>query len=82
MRWARRKPAAASAYGFSSLAVVLAVVVFVIFGFWREAEGARGVAETAKGDAEVAKDDAVKLRFRAEGLFKDADIARGEALRL
>ncbi len=37
-RWVRRKPTMAAAYGFSSLAVILALVVFVVFGFWREAE--------------------------------------------
>ncbi|HEY1188050.1 MAG TPA: protein kinase, partial [Gemmata sp.] len=82
VRWARRKPAAASAYGFSSLAVLLAVLVFVVFGFYREAERAKDVAETAKGEAEGAKDEAVVLRLRAEGLFKDADTARAEERRL
>lgn len=81
VRWARRKPAAASAYGFSSLAVVLAVLVFVIFGFWRAAEDAKGEAERAKGDAEGARDVADGLRIRAEGLFQEADGARGEALK-
>ena len=70
VRWARRKPAAASAYGFSSLAVVLAVLVFVIFGFWREAEGAKGVAEKAKGEAEFARDGEEKARLRVEVLFR------------
>src|SRR5207248_2492886 len=40
-KWVRRKPAAAAAYGFSALAAVLTAVVFVIVGFWREAEGAK-----------------------------------------
>ncbi len=54
-KWVRRKPTAAAAYGFSALAVALALVVFVVFGFWREAETARGTAVTALGNETEAK---------------------------
>ena len=65
-RWVRRKPTAAAAWGFSSLAVLLAVVVFVVFGFWREAEGARDTAERATGDVEVARDEALRQKGIAD----------------
>jgi WD40 repeat protein len=48
LRRARRKPAATAAYGFSALAVSLAVVVFVVGGLWREAESSKGAAEAAR----------------------------------
>ena len=79
VRWVRHKPTAAAAYGFSSLAVLLALVVFVVFGFWREAEGARDVAERAKAGVEVARDEAETARSQAEGDRGDAVAARIDA---
>jgi hypothetical protein len=73
-RWVRRKPTAAAAYGFSALAVLLAAVVVVVFGFWREAEDARGAAEGAK---RAAEDASVQL----DAAKRAAEAARDEARR-
>ncbi len=65
-RWVRRKPTAAAAYGFSALAVALALVAGVIAGFWREAEGAKTGLETANGQLEIEKREADRLRGLAD----------------
>jgi WD40 repeat protein/tRNA A-37 threonylcarbamoyl transferase component Bud32 len=65
-RWVRRKPTAAAAWGFSSLAVALALVALMIFGSWRN-------AEEAKRNAEGSRDEALRMRGEAE------DARRGEA---
>ena len=77
VRWARRKPAAAAAYGFSALAVALALVVFVVAGLWREAEGAKGVAEGAKSDADSARGRVEGLLGTEKGLRADLQTANG-----
>ncbi|MBA4068002.1 MAG: serine/threonine protein kinase, partial [Isosphaera sp.] len=51
-RWARRNPTAAAAYGLSALAGLLALVVVVVVGLWRDAEGARVEATDARGRVE------------------------------
>ncbi len=79
IKWARRKPTAAAAWGFSSLAVLLAVVVFVVLGFWRDAEGARQTAEAATAQADAAKDDAVRLRDAADRARRGEEEAKKEA---
>ncbi len=65
-RWVRRKPTAAAAYGFSALAVALALVVFVVFGFWREAENANVRLAEEKQGADDARRDADRLRGLAD----------------
>ncbi|MBN9120102.1 MAG: protein kinase, partial [Planctomycetes bacterium] len=65
-RWVRRKPTAAAAYGFSALAVALALVVFVVAGLWRGAEEARDQAIKQEGIADDAKNEALSLKIVAE----------------
>ncbi len=48
-RWVRRKPTAAAAWAGTGLAALLTVVVFVVVGFWREADTARGRVEDLLG---------------------------------
>lgn len=79
-RWARRKPAAAAAYGFSSLTAVLAATVLVVAGFWRDAEGARRDAEGARDEAQRLREAADAGRREEARLRQVADAARaGEA---
>jgi eukaryotic-like serine/threonine-protein kinase len=85
VRWARRKPTAAAAYGFSSLAVILAAVVFVVLGLWRDAEGAKKDAEAARDQlvgekklTEAARDDALRQRNLAETARLGEADARGK----
>ncbi|MBA4067853.1 MAG: hypothetical protein C0501_29965 [Isosphaera sp.] len=69
-RWVRRKPTTAAAWGVSALAALLAVVVFVVVGFWRDAEGARGQAVSAR-------DEAVELK----GIADTARVGEADARR-
>ena len=87
VRWVRRKPTAAAAWGVSALAVMLALVVFVILGFWRDAEVTRADAVEAKQHAEVARNESLRLQRIADAghveearLRGDADEARDEAI--
>jgi WD40 repeat protein len=81
-RWVRRKPTAAAAYGFSSLAVLLAVVVLVVLGFWHDAEGARGLAENERTAAEAAKKDAEAARDQLAHEKKFTEVERDKAVNL
>ncbi len=81
-RWVRRKPTAAAAYGFSALAVALALVVFVVFGFWREAEGAKTGLESANGQLAREKQDTDDARKEADRLRIIADAGRIQEGRL
>ncbi|MBN9123065.1 MAG: protein kinase, partial [Planctomycetes bacterium] len=82
-RWVRRKPTAAAAYGFSALAVGLALVVFVVAGFWREAEGTKKQLEGAntrltdeQKQTEAARDEALRLKGVADKAKDEAETAR------
>jgi WD40 repeat protein/tRNA A-37 threonylcarbamoyl transferase component Bud32 len=78
-RWVRRKPTAAAAWGFSALAVALAAVVFVVFGFWRAAEKANTELAGEKKQTEAARDTAEGLRLRADEARREAEKQRGIA---
>jgi len=82
VRWVRRKPTAAAAYGFTLLAIFLAVVVLVVAGLWREAERAKTVAELAKIAAEGAKSDAESARVEEARMRSIADAGLVEEARL
>jgi WD40 repeat protein/serine/threonine protein kinase len=69
VKWVRRRPTAAAAYGLLGLAVLFAGLGGGATWLWQQAEGARGEAETAR-------DEARGLREQAE-----AGLAREEALR-
>jgi WD40 repeat protein/predicted Ser/Thr protein kinase len=86
LRWAKRKPMAAAAYGVSVLAVVLAVVTIVIAGLWRQAERAKSAADDARADearlrgvADDAKAEAVHLKEIADAGRKEEGRLRGIA---
>ena len=69
LKWARRKPTAAAAWGFSGLAVLLTVVSFVIFGFWRDAETAKGTAESTRDQLDEALGSETKAKEQVQGLL-------------
>jgi hypothetical protein len=86
--WARRKPALAAAYGFSTLAMVLAAVVFLVIGFWRSAEAAKQDAESGRNQlaeekkvTEHARDEAILLRGIADVAFHREQVAKAEVER-
>jgi hypothetical protein len=74
-RWIQKKPAAATAWGASALALLLVLATISVYSQYRAAEGARDTAESAKFDAISARDEAVAQR----GI---ADRAKEDALRL
>ncbi len=77
-RWVRRNPTAAAAYGLSAVAVTLAGVVFVVFGFYRAAEAARGDAERTRDRlAMLEYGGAVRLAHQA---WKDDDPAAARSI--
>ncbi|HEX4613016.1 MAG TPA: serine/threonine-protein kinase, partial [Urbifossiella sp.] len=78
-KWVRRKPTAAAAWGFSGLAVALALVVGVVAGFWREAEAARGTAVVALENETEAKKTIQALLATESGLRGRLEVAlKGE----
>ncbi|MBA4190294.1 MAG: hypothetical protein C0467_20095 [Planctomycetaceae bacterium] len=86
VRWVRRKPTTAAAYGFSALAVALTLVVAVVATFWREAEGARRDAESARDQlkdeqklTETARDEALRSRDVADNARRGEELAKREA---
>ncbi len=65
VRWARRKPTAAAAFGLGALAAALAAVAVVLLGFWQTADSAKRAAEEARGEAERARDARAEADSRA-----------------
>ncbi len=81
-KWARRKPAAAAAYGLLLAALVLGAGGGGATWLWLNAEKARGDAVSAKGDAEAAKTRAEIAKGEAETAKRGEQDARGELTRL
>ena len=80
VRWVRRKPAVAAVYGFSALAAALALTAFVVFGFWREAEGAKQRLEVANGQLATEQrltDDARREADRLRGIAEQGQAEEG-----
>ena len=58
LKWLRRRPALAAAYGLLLTALVLGVGGGGATWLWMKAEKARGDAETARGQAVTAEGEA------------------------
>jgi hypothetical protein len=76
VRWARRKPTAAAAYGLSALAVLLAAVAIVIAGEKKQTEAARDEAIQLKGVADAGRLEEARLRGIADGALAGEAAAR------
>lgn len=79
VRWARRYPTRAAAYGLAILAAVLGSVAAGALTLWQTAESARDHASAAQEEAEDARARAEAAQADAERLRADADRARGVA---
>src|SRR5262249_47762616 len=55
VKWARRKPTLAAAYGLTAVSLVLAGLVAGAVWLWQRAESARGEAETQREAADKAR---------------------------
>jgi tRNA A-37 threonylcarbamoyl transferase component Bud32 len=82
IKWARRKPTAAAAYGFSALTITLALVIFVVFGFWREAEEAKRGAESARDQAEYLRGIADRALLGEAAARQDVERERDKLSRI
>ncbi len=81
-KWARRKPAAATAYGLLLAALVLGAGGGAATWLWLRAENALGDAKTAEGNAEAAQTRAEIAKGEAETANRGEQEARHQLTRL
>ena len=75
-RWVQKKPATATAWGASALALLLVLATISVYSQYRAAEGARATAEAAKEDALRLKLLAENAQLGEAEARKQADAAR------
>jgi WD40 repeat protein len=76
VKWARRRPAAAAAYGLLLLVGVLAPLGAGATWLWRHSEGQHRETAKALRLAEKARDEADRERGKAEQSKREADLSR------
>jgi eukaryotic-like serine/threonine-protein kinase len=66
VKWSRRKPTLAAAYGLTAVSLMLVGLVAGAVWLWQQAEGAKGQLQIAKDVADTAKSEAVIARDAEE----------------